>query len=159
MTQQDTPTPISLDGLRAIREQLTPFRLPDASARAGHDVTVMLRRLHPMQLAAQGVLPEGLAGIALASLGLTTDAEQPERRDVKEVSADYLAMLAATCAAVIAEPAMDRDDVAGALSHADQEAVFAHSNASGEELARFRSEPDGDVAGVDGGTDVAVPTQ
>ena len=154
MTTQAPPPTVTLTQLQGIAEQLTPFTLPDASARAGAPVVVQLRRIHPMQLARQGVLPEALAGIALAALGLTDAKQQPEARGVKDVSGDYLDMLAATCAAVIAEPAMDRDEAAAALSFADQSAVFRWANADAEDLARFRGEPAGDVAPVGDGEDV-----
>ncbi len=154
MTTQGPPPTITLTQLQQIAEQLTPFELPDATARQGSPVVVQLRRIHPMQLARQGVLPEALAGIALASLGLTDSKQQPEKRGVKDISGDYLDMLAATCAAVIAEPAMDRDQAARALSFADQSAIFEWANAEADDLRRFRGEPAGDVAPVGDGEDV-----
>lgn len=145
----NTPKIASLTELQGIQEALTPFVLPDATARAGAPVTVQLRRIHPMQLARQGLLPETLAAIALTAVGLSDGKkQQPEARGVEQISGDYLDMLAATCAAVIAEPAMNRDQVADALSFNDQSAIFGWANADAEDLARFRDEHAGGLAAL-----------
>lgn len=159
MATNPIPPTATLDQLAGLAEQLTPFELPDASSRAGAPVVVQLRRVHPMQLARQGVLPEALAGIALAALGLSDSKQQPEARGVKDVSADYLDMLAATTAAVVAEPAMDADQAARVLSFADQSAIFGWANAEVSDLARFRQESAGDVAPLGDSADVEGPTE
>lgn len=161
-TVNGSPDIATLDRLTALGTQLTPFRLPDASERAGEDVTVALRRLHPLQLAAQGALPEALAALALSSLGISNEAKNaPERRGVREVSGEVLDLLATTCAAVIAEPAMDADAVRRLLSVQDQQAIFDYSNeaAGTRALARFREPAEPGVAPVDDGADLEGPAE
>lgn len=146
MDKQDPHQPATAAQVRALGKTML-VELPESG------LTVEVGRVHIAELAAQGLIPDGLTPIVMRELGMDSAAKLQSPAALAEQA---LQAIDAVCCAVLVSPLMRRpENVVDAeatitpadLPYRDREHIFQVVCRQVEvpDLSRFRGQPDPDV--------------